>query len=71
MALIQDTRGAERGFAVRIAGMFQALSEAYARHKVYRQTLGELQGLSARELNDLGINRAMITRVAIEAAYGK
>ncbi|TMV89735.1 DUF1127 domain-containing protein [Thioclava sp. BHET1] len=47
------------------------VSEAFARRKVYRQTLGELRSLSARELDDLGLHASMITRVAYEAAYGK
>ena len=38
---------------------------------VFKQTLSELRQLSNRDLADLGIHRAMITRVAHEAAYGK
>ena len=38
---------------------------------IYRTTLTELNGLSARELADLGIARSMIKRIAMEAAYGE
>ena len=67
MALAQDIRIMETG----AARLFSGLSEALARRKVYRQTLRELKGLSSRELDDLGIHRSMITRIAMEAAYGK
>ncbi len=67
MALVQDIRIADTGFAAQWA----KVSEALARRKVYRQTLAELRALSGRELDDLGIHRSMITRVAYEAAYGK
>ncbi|MCE5974621.1 DUF1127 domain-containing protein [Sinirhodobacter sp. WL0062] len=67
MALAQDIRIMETG----VARLFSGLSEALARRKVYRQTLRELKGLSSRELDDLGIHRSMITRIAMEAAYGK
>lgn len=67
MALVQDIRITEapRG------GLLAGLRDALARRKVYRDTLRELKSLSNRELADLGIHRAMITRVATEAAYGK
>ncbi|TKD15764.1 DUF1127 domain-containing protein [Rhodobacter capsulatus] len=48
-----------------------SIREALARRKVYRQTLAELRSLSNRELNDLGMHRSMLTRIALEAAYGK
>ncbi|WP_415182239.1 DUF1127 domain-containing protein [Phaeovulum sp.] len=71
MALVQDIRGIEHGFMNRISTFFAGLSEARQRRSVYRQTARELNLLSNRELNDLGLNRSMITRVAMEAAYGK
>lgn len=52
-------------------GLIADFREALARRRVYRRTLNELHGLSGRELADLGISRSMITRVALEAAYGK
>ncbi len=40
----------------------------YRRWRRYRETVRELQGLSGRELNDLGINRTDIGRLAREAS---
>ena len=54
-----------------IAHPVAALQLMAQRRRVYTQTVTELSGLSDRELNDLGIARAMITEVANEAAYGK
>jgi uncharacterized protein YjiS (DUF1127 family) len=44
------------------------LYSRYRRWRRYRDTVRELQGLSTRELNDLGIQRADIGRLAREAA---
>ncbi|RUS60083.1 DUF1127 domain-containing protein [Pseudorhodobacter sp. E13] len=49
----------------------KSAKEALHRRRVYNQTVSELRALSTRELNDLGISRSMITRIALEAAYGK
>ncbi len=61
----------ERTAGTGIWAMFTRLQEARARRAVYRQTVSELSSLSARELDDLGIHRSMITRIASEAAWGK
>lgn len=39
-----------------------------ARNRVYRETYSELSQLNDRELNDLGIARSEIARLAAEAA---
>ena len=44
------------------------LYDRYRRWRRYRDTVRELQNLSPRELNDLGINRGDIGRLAREAA---
>lgn len=67
MALASDFRSSETGLAQIVA----TLREGLARRKVYRQTLAELRSLSDRELGDLGMHRSMLTRIALEAAYGK
>jgi uncharacterized protein YjiS (DUF1127 family) len=41
--------------------------DRYRRWRRYRATVRELQGLTPRELSDLGINRADISRLAREA----
>ncbi|MFP1644077.1 DUF1127 domain-containing protein [Pontitalea aquivivens] len=74
MALAQDIHHANArtgGIGARILAFFTAIGEARARRKVYALTVRELRGLSNRELADMGVNRSMITRVALEAAYGK
>jgi uncharacterized protein YjiS (DUF1127 family) len=44
------------------------LTARFRRWRRYRETVRELQGLSGRELQDLGIHRADIGRLAREAA---
>lgn len=55
----------------RVAALTMGLRDAYTRRRVYRQTYTELSNLTTRELDDLGIARSMIRRLATEAAYGK
>jgi uncharacterized protein YjiS (DUF1127 family) len=58
-------------FGERIAEIRKELIAAWRANRVYRETLRELQGLSARELNDLGLNATTLREIALEAAYGK
>jgi uncharacterized protein YjiS (DUF1127 family) len=44
------------------------LYSRYRRWRRYRETVRELQALSPRELNDLGIQRGDISRLAREAS---
>jgi len=71
MALAQNTQILDAGIAARLSATFATLSDAWQRRRVYRQTLRELNALTSRELADLGMHRSMITRVALEAAFGK
>jgi uncharacterized protein YjiS (DUF1127 family) len=48
-----------------------ALADTWRRYRLFRQTYAELDALTTRELDDLGISRSMITRLAYEAAYGR
>jgi uncharacterized protein YjiS (DUF1127 family) len=66
--IIQTTHS---GIVDRISGFFSNLNENRRRYSIYRQTLRELDRLSDRDLNDLGLHRATINSVALEAAYGK
>jgi uncharacterized protein YjiS (DUF1127 family) len=50
---------------------FAALRDVWSRYRVYKRTYAELNALTTRELDDLGIARSMITRLAYEAAYGR
>ncbi len=54
--------------AGRISALMTALSDQVRRVRVYRSVSAELSALSDRELNDLGLSKAMIANVAREAA---
>jgi uncharacterized protein YjiS (DUF1127 family) len=57
------------GVMTRISALVTDYRANAARRKIYRETLRELSALSARDLNDLGLNRSEIRRVAYQAAY--
>lgn len=44
------------------------LVSAFARYRAERRTAAELSALTDRELNDLGLSRGDISRIAREAA---
>ena len=46
------------------------LAEMLQRRAIYRTTFAELDALSDRDLNDLGLARRNIRAVAHDAAYG-
>lgn len=48
----------------------EALQRTITEYRQYRNTLRELAALSDRDLNDLGISRYDITRIARESVYG-
>ena len=54
-----------------LAWAAQQLEQAavlHARHRIYRESLGEMRALSERELEDLGLSRYMLKDVAMQAA---
>ena len=51
-----------------IAARVADYQEAARRREVYRRTLAELETMSDRELNDLGISHAGIRELARQAA---
>lgn len=61
---------AQGGLRGRLMAAVRRLQENRARNAVYRQTVRELNALTTRDLDDLGISRSMITRLAHEAAWG-
>jgi uncharacterized protein YjiS (DUF1127 family) len=71
MAYSTDIRTAQSGIFGRIADFRRAIAERASRYALYRQTLEELQGLSDRDLRDLGIHRTQIEDLAWESAQGK
>ena len=73
MALIHDTARFDAGLAGRIVLALNTLREANRPFPLSQvdQTRRELMALSNRELNDLGLNRSMITEVARSASHGR
>lgn len=71
MAYVSSSRAAGNGVVERLGNVVRVVRDMIERRRVYNRTLRELRALSNRELADLGLHRAMITRVAAEAAYGK
>jgi uncharacterized protein YjiS (DUF1127 family) len=59
--------GAERNTGTFLGGLYRLWSD----HRRYRATLGELGGLSERQLKDLGLSRGDIRSTARLAVYGK
>lgn len=55
----------------RVGELWKALRDELRRRRVYRSNLRQLRRLSQRELDDMGIARNMISRLAAEAAWGK
>ena len=56
-------------FGARISDLIQRIKTARARAAEYERTYTELQRLSDRELNDVGIRRCDIADIAREHAY--
>ena len=52
----------------RLGSLVASLEHRWATYQTYRATVEELQMLSDRELNDIGISRWDIRRIAREAA---
>lgn len=59
------------GLVGRVAGTVDTIRTAWSRYRVYVRTYNDLNALTSRELQDLGIARSMISRLAYEAAYGR
>ncbi|WP_299820088.1 DUF1127 domain-containing protein [uncultured Jannaschia sp.] len=54
-----------------IAARLNGMRAELAKRRVYRTTQKELSALSDRDLADLGISRASIRAISLEAAYGQ
>lgn len=70
MAYTTQIHGLDASLLDRAAAVLSQVSDALAKRAVYRATLNELRQLNDRELNDLGLSRAGIRAVALDAAYG-
>ena len=71
MAYVNTTSAARKGFADRLVVLRDTVLTAIAQRRTYLRTVAELNGLTDRELADLGISRLGIAEIAHEAAYGK
>ena len=70
MAYAVQNKGASLSVVARLGEILGQAAEAYGAWRIYRRTFNELSGLSMRELDDLGISRSEIRRIALESAYG-
>ncbi len=70
MAYVNTTRVARKGMLDRLVAVKDGIATAIQQRRVYIRTVTELNGLTDRELADLGIGRASIPEIAHEAAYG-
>ena len=68
MAFAQDIRNIEAGIAHRISKAYHNTAMRMAERRLERRTYKELMALSDRELEDLGLHRAMIASIAHDAA---
>jgi uncharacterized protein YjiS (DUF1127 family) len=70
MAFATDIHSVNASATGHLLALLKSATTRVANYRMYRKTVGELSTLSSRELDDLGLNRSMIKRVAMEAAYG-
>ena len=71
MAYITETHGLTASILSRVAGFFEDLAKSYADARVMQQTYAELDRMTQRELDDLGIDRSQIGQIARRAVYGE
>ncbi len=67
---MQETRRTN-GRADRRAGLISRLADAWKRWRLFHRTRRELHQLTDRELDEMGLSRSMISRLAAETAYGR
>ena len=65
-----SANGLGRAVASKFSAMVETVRTSIAQHRTYRRTLAELENLGRRELNDLGLNKHGLHKIAYEAAYG-
>lgn len=71
MAYASHNTSAPLSLVARVTEILDQARESLAAWRVYRKTYAELSGLSTRDLDDLGIGRGEIRRIALDAAYGQ
>ncbi len=71
MAHTSDTGIFGSSVFLRFTTLRDTVATRYGQYQTYRKTLRELESLTKRELNDLGLNQYTLRAVAREAAYGE
>ena len=71
MAYITETHGLTASILSRVSDVFGELAKTVADARALQKTFAELDRMSPRELDDLGIDRSQIGQIAREAVYGK
>jgi uncharacterized protein YjiS (DUF1127 family) len=71
MVYANDILAARNTRSNSIAALVADLRKAWANRRSYNRTVSELQGLSDRELADLGLHHSQIQTVARESVYGQ
>lgn len=69
MAFFTDTVSGGVSFGDKLAALWVQFKEARAQRAAFKRTYNELNNLSSRELQDLGLSQSMIHRLSYEAAY--
>lgn len=70
MAQAEQIHIAHDGLMAWVRTYVHEFKAEFARRRLYRKTVRELNTLTAGELADLGLNRSMIRNLAREAVYG-
>lgn len=69
MAFTTDIHSVHASATDTLMGLLKSAMTRVSNYRMYRKTVNELSALNYRELDDLGLNRSMIKRIALEAAY--
>ncbi|MFV2038084.1 MAG: DUF1127 domain-containing protein [Paracoccaceae bacterium] len=69
MTYVNSVHNIEIDLANRISSAFHGFFGDIAKARMARRTMRELDALSNRELDDIGLHRAMIPAVARQSAF--
>lgn len=70
MAFATDIHVGNDDITGRVLATLKSAKLRFANYRAYRKTISELSALSNRDLDDMGIYRSMIKRIALETTYG-
>ncbi len=71
MAYVINAPMATANPVAKLTKLFAAFRASMAKQRVYYATLRELESLSKRELDDIGISSEQISEIARQGAFGK